>query len=187
MEAYQMDILLILFLLLTSFIALVYFRFYKKAMMDENRYFIFRLRDNLVYLVANGDLKESEFLYTDTIERLNSFVHNVQYFNLKSFVRVLTSYAQSAESEEYKKRLTEEILKHNPNVRKFFIDLFDTMITILLRNSVLLRIIYRSSYFIRITAKFIKKYANLTKKFLIFRTQVQAYECVQFCNSLKNM
>ncbi len=185
MENYQIIAISLILLFSCGFFWIIYSRFYRKAVMDENRYFLYKKRDDLIYLIARGDLNENEFLYSDTIEKLNNLVNNVHHFNLKNTVRAMARDQSDVTTEEYRKRLLEDISNHNPNVKRFFNEFFETMAIILMRNSLLLRIIFRSTYILALTSKFIKKYSDFIKKTFLLRTQVEAYQYVELCNSFK--
>jgi hypothetical protein len=177
--------LLILYLISgLIFLYIVYRLFYYKSKQIENKYFLFRFRDELILLVAKGKLDEDEFLFKEFYPGVNHIINEINTFRFRHLIKAISSQEDFVKGGKFAERIDEELKQKPKEVRKVFTYFYYAIVYIIYRNSLLFRILYRASG----TFKFLKKCVDSSKLFLnFFKYQNKAYQYVEFCYARKDI
>lgn len=130
--------------------------FYKKVKYDNNRYRFFAIRDRLVRLVAEGYLREDEFVFEEFYKIINKIVNRTETFKFRNLVQIISAIdANKLEKQQFQKKIFREIQSKDVEVQKVIIDLFRTIIVTFYDNSWGLRILisWTSLWFLMKKAK----------------------------------
>ena len=115
--------------------------------MDAGRvqkYRLYRVRDEFIYLVASGKLREDEFLFQEFYKSINHFISYTDSITFGTFVRAIQSARQNGldpATDEKVLRLRKELRLKDQAVNDVVGGFFKAMLDILVENSLLLRIL----------------------------------------------
>ncbi|MBS1258910.1 MAG: hypothetical protein MAG551_01974 [Candidatus Scalindua arabica] len=138
------ELLIIIFIASPLFALLIYLlKVNNKVKLDSNRYMFFKVRDDLIMLVAEGYLKENEFLFQTYYGMTNRIINNTHHFTFKSIVQSLTKIDEIMEKDSDFDRMEKELKEKDQEVKKVILGFYETFLIVL----------YRNSFIIRFTAK----------------------------------
>ncbi len=136
------ELIVIIFITSPLFALLVYLlRVNNKVKLDGNRYMFFKVRDDLVMLVAEGYLKENEFLFQTYYKMTNRIINNTHRFTFKSIVQSLTKIDEKMAKNSDFDRMEKELKEKDQEVKKVILEFYQTFFTVLYRNSFFIRLI----------------------------------------------
>jgi len=139
------------------------------------KYQLYKVRDDLVYLIASGKVSERDFIFQMLYPAANYFITHIASINLKTVVRTLEDARTKGvdpATEENMKRLKAELNRiKDEDVIQAVVGFYQAIMEILVQNSWLLRLITRHTVFMSAITKF----AQLTKKMRSRSTQRRAY------------
>lgn len=135
--------LLIIILVTSPLLALLIYllKVNNKVKLDGNRYMFFKVRDDLVMLVAQGYLKENEFLFQEYYNMTNLIINNTHRFTFKRIVKSLARISQNMEKDATIERIKKELREKDPEVKNVILEFYQTMLKVLYRNSFIIRLI----------------------------------------------
>jgi len=133
-----------------SLIIVALFRFMRSQIRrQEARYALYRVRDDLIGLVAADKLDEEDRVFSYYYKRINSSLESIPVYGLD---QALVAYIRYKDSDSFRKRLdnerkeTEQLLKDisklDPAVRTVIVDFYSANKKMLLAHSSLIRILY---------------------------------------------
>ncbi|MDA2910323.1 hypothetical protein MYX04_05280 [Nitrospiraceae bacterium AH_259_D15_M11_P09] len=112
------------------------------------KYKLYKVRDNLIYLVASGKLKEDDFIFQSFYEITNHLINATNRINLASFIQAVELARKQgidpAESEKFQK-IREVLRRSDSEVQHVANSFYLTFLDILIENSSILRLINRYS------------------------------------------
>lgn len=130
-------------IVLTSFVFVNYWTL-RRDSAKVQKYRLFRVRDEFVYLVAVGKLREDEFLFQKFYKGINALLDRTKdHLSLKGFLRATRELQEKgldpAEREDLD-RIIDELKKRNDQeIVDAVLSFFDSMYTITLENSLMVR------------------------------------------------
>jgi hypothetical protein len=151
---------------------------FRKGKEDANRYRLFKLRDDLVYLVAKGTIKEDDFIFQTFYDMTNTYIQHIHKFNLREINKAMKKAKEKGHFEraaEFTERIISELNNKDPEVKQVIQEFFLTMIDILIKNSLSLRFIIKL-YSYTLTQSLIKRFKTGAK---IFVNQEDAFRNYQ--------
>jgi cbb3-type cytochrome oxidase subunit 3 len=158
------EILVTVFIMSPLLLVLAYlFRIRKRVRRDGSRYMFFKVRDDLIMLVAQGHLREDEFLFKEFYNAVNRFVNSTEHFTLKNIIRGLSRLDEEKKlgSEgSFAKRVEEELKGKHPCVKHVVSEFYDTIFKVLYRNSLVLRFVLKCVFPPMFTFYMINKFAR---------------------------
>lgn len=103
MEHYQIIILVNVFIALSAlWIGLwMHANFYKDACFNEYRFQLFKLRDQLSFLVMSGKIQDESVEHTTLLRLLNGTISATDSFRVTEFVRFLCQMSKNEQLENY--------------------------------------------------------------------------------------
>ena len=117
---------------------------FSKSDARIQKYKLFKVRDNLIHLVAEEKLREEDFVFEFFYRAIDFLIQHTDQVNLKSVVQALREArergldpAASQELERVQKQLSQE----GPEVREVVSDFYATVVHILIENSFVIRLI----------------------------------------------
>jgi len=133
--------LIVLMIFFMMFIPIAYY-FYKKSILDRNKYRLFKVRDSLTFLVITDKITEDNYIYETYYNLVNSLIHNIKKFNLKEIIKIIKENPEIVkEVKTTSKKLQTDVEKSNNEVKKVVSDLLITINQLLIENSVSLLLI----------------------------------------------
>ncbi len=142
-------IALLLFLIAAGFTLYVRFGPYRKEGKATQTYRLYKVRDDLVYLVAEGKLQEQDQLFQKFYHACNLFIQCAQHLTLKSLVAAFRDARRKkldlAEEDTWK-QIHEKLQYQDPAVVKIVQGFYQALLDTLLENSLLLRFISRYTW-----------------------------------------
>jgi hypothetical protein len=122
------------------------FRALKRDSWAVQKYKLFKVRDELIYLVATGKLPEDDLIFNRFYKASTFFIEHSNEINLVNWIAAAEQArkkgldpAERANYNEIQKRL-----KHaSPEVKKAANDFYEAFLLILVENSLVLRLISR--------------------------------------------
>jgi hypothetical protein len=139
------------------------------------RYNLYRVRDNLVYLVATGKLSESDLIFQTFYKAANYYSSSVDKITLSRLVnRIIEARAQGLDPSENKKmEVIRAALEHqDKEVVDVVRDFYESMMAILIQNSPFLKIVF-GVHFIR---SLLGKLAEVNKRITMHRRAYWFYQ-----------
>ena len=138
--SYFLTLVSLLLLIIAVYKAIQWNKLYKERRIVSNKFRLYRVRDNFVYLVTSGLVPENSWTFQTFYHSVNRIVSRQHKFNLINLIRAMQSETAKVESEDFRKTLVAE-LKENPKetneaVREFY----QAMAFIVIANSWVLRI-----------------------------------------------
>ena len=175
--------LVVLYLVLgLIFLYIIYRRFYHRSKQLENKYFLYKVRDDLIMLVGKGLLDEEEFLFRKIYPMVNSLINQINSFKFRQVMNAISSQEELVKAGEFSDQLWRELKNKPAPVRKVFSELYAAIGFIIYRNSLLFRILYRTFS----TFAFLRR--CIESPITLFRSleyQSKALEYYSFCDSVK--
>ena len=164
-----------------TFTFLVYRFVYYRSKQVENKYFLYKVRDDLILLVVTGKLDENEFLFKELYPVVNDLINRINSFRFKHIVEAVRSQESKVMAEDFVKRFNEEIARQPKEVVQVFNNFFLSIIYIIYRNSLLFQVLSRLSH----TSVFLKRCIDAPEYALgVFNSQFRAYKYTSFCDSM---
>ncbi len=125
-----------------AFLLLYLLKISHEAKHDGNRYMFFKIRDHLVLLVAEGHLKEDDFLFREYYKMTNQIINNTHHFTFKNLIKGLTQIDKTKlGKDKFIKKVKSELKKKGPEVEKVVSEFYRTIFKTLYRNSLIVRIV----------------------------------------------
>jgi hypothetical protein len=117
---------------------------FSKADARIQKYKLFRIRDNLVDLVAEEKLCEESFVFGFFYRAIDFLIRHTDQLNLKSLVGAMREAQErgldpSATAEL--ERIRNQLRQQSPEVREVVSDFYATMMQVLVENSAVIRFI----------------------------------------------
>ncbi|MCK4427683.1 MAG: hypothetical protein KAW16_04270 [candidate division Zixibacteria bacterium] len=158
MEPIEYLYLLILGIFCVSFTSVVYRNVYKKGMKAADRYKLYKVRDDLVFLVAKGTIDEEDFIFKIFYEWTNTYIQHIHRFTLKEINKAMEEARENGylkEINEFQAKIERELANKENEVKEVTQEFFWTMCEILVRNSFTIRLLvrYRFTRFVQAIVK----------------------------------
>jgi len=130
-----------LFFLLLPFVAgiFVVFPYYKRAKQDQNRYRFYAFRDDLIYLVGKGSLKEQDFLFQEFYQMVNRVVNKTDRLTFKNLILAIGS---DLKDEKKLEKIRTELRKAPADVREAIYNYSTAIILAFHCNSLIFKILF---------------------------------------------
>lgn len=112
------------------------------------KYKLFQVRDNLIYLVASGKLSEDDFVFQRFYKAINYFIEVSDHLNLGNLVAALEDARKKGldpAEEKTRHAIRNELKKKGPEVNEVANSFYVTVLQILIENSFLLSLIMKCS------------------------------------------
>jgi hypothetical protein len=123
-------------------------RLFSKTDAGIRKYKLFRVRDNLVRLVAEGQLREDDFVFEFFYRAVDFLIKHTDHLNLKSVVQVLREAQKRGidpAAAQALERINNKLPQEPPEVREVVSDFYATMAQVLMENSFVIRFIVNHS------------------------------------------
>lgn len=153
-------------LLGTVAVELSAFGLYNKARIrreeaSAQKYRLYKVRDDLVYLVAIEKLSEDEELFELFYGFTNHLIKTTkQTLSLKTFMEALTTAEEDPAEEEQLQRVISELKRKDAEVVQTIDSLFSAVTEILLENSYTLRLAYGLNSFWSSTTELLRPWVD---------------------------
>ena len=146
----------------------------RKHASTAQRYKFYRVRDDLVYLVATEKLKEDDLIFRTFYEAANYYIGAIDTLTLSRFVTAMVEARKKGLDPADKKKV-EEILTALHSKDKEVVDavtvFFRAVISILVENSLMLRVFLK----FRFLAWLLDRFAEITMKIKAHSIHRRAY------------
>ena len=185
MEPVEYLYLVIVGIFCMSLTIAVYRNVYKKEMQADNRYKLYKIRDDLIFLVAKGAIEEDDFIFKTFYEWTNTYIQKIHKFTLKEINKAMQEAKQKGylkEIEEFTAKMEQELAHKDKEVKKVTQEFFQTMGEILIRNSLTVKLIVR--YGVPIIARAILRMGRTLP--WLFETQENGYRNYQMHDKIYN-
>lgn len=146
---------------------------FRKTNLKKNQYRLYEIRDNLIFLVANGDLKEKGVIFQEFYPLVNNWVQSVQKLNLTLLFKAFREARRDIESKEKIETLQKALVQSNEKVKEVVQQLFRTVLEIMVENSFTLKFLVKhvlAKRLIKIVAK------KLYQSVLVSKERKQIYK-----------
>jgi hypothetical protein len=118
--------------------------FIRKEKAKSQKYRLYKVRDDLIYLVAQGKLTEDERLFLLFYGLTNHLIKTTKEFlSLKTFVHAVSSASENPAEEQQLLEISYELKDKDAEVSKVLFEFYHAIIGILFENSFTLRMGYR--------------------------------------------
>jgi len=167
-------IALLLFLITAGFTLFVRFGPYRREGKIVQTYKLYKVRDDFVYLVAQGKLQEYDRLFQSFYRASNFFIQHTNHITLKSLVAAFRAARErklDPAEEEHWKQIHEELQHQDQAVITVVQEFYQALLDILIENSLLLRIGSRHTW----AHDALRWFAGITEHFRYAPPQRQAY------------
>ena len=112
---------------------------WRRARLEEYRYRLFSIRDDLFMLVVKGELDEDSLVFQETAMLVNGVIRNVQAFTYGTFVRAyIEAERGNFPNEEHVRNFTEAVMESSPVVQQTVLRFYRTVLEIIVERSWLL-------------------------------------------------
>jgi hypothetical protein len=138
---------------------------YREAQSKQNKYKLFKVRDDLIYLVARKIIAEDDIVFQEFYGMINIFIMHLDKFTISSFIRASIDAKKDLEREERINQLMSALHKSNPDAIRVVDNMFKTILNIMIDNSTILKWIIRNS--------FINSQVKKLNKFLTYSSMYQ--------------
>ncbi len=119
------------------------YRLIKNEAAKIQKYRLYKVRDDLVYLVALDKLKETDHLFVLFYGLCNHLIKTTkENLSLKGFVQAVSSADNNPAEEKQLRKIVEELRKRDPEVSDVVSEFYGAVVDILLENSLALRSIF---------------------------------------------
>src|SRR5881409_3854540 len=121
----------------------------KKDGARVQKYRLFKVRDDLIYLVAAGKLNEDDFIFQEFYRASNYFVQATDLINVKTLVSALLEARRKGIDpavEDAWRRVYRELQGRDPEVTKAVAGFYRAMTEILLENSWFVRMVVHHAW-----------------------------------------
>lgn len=130
---------------------------YRKTRLKKNQYRLYKIRDNLISLIASRDLEEENVIFQESYKWVNSWVHGVQELDLVLLFKAFRESRQDIESKHKTEVLQKALANSNERVNKTIEELFTTVLGIMIENSFSLRFVVKHI----LAKRFLKRVARV--------------------------
>lgn len=176
-------LLMIYCIIALSFTFLVYRFVYYRSKQIQNKYFLYKVRDDMIALAVTGKLDENEFLFRELYPIVNDLINRINSFRLKHIVEAVRAQESKVMTDDFVEKLNSELARQPKEVVKVFNNLFLAVFYIIYRNSLMLRILIRLT---KISAFLEKCMETPRYAFGILDSQLRAYKYVRFYSSMSH-
>jgi hypothetical protein len=151
METIEYLYLVILGVFSLSFTFAVYRNVYKKGMEAADRSKLYKIRDDLIFLVAKGTIEEEDFIFKTLYEWTNTYLQHIPRFTLKEINKAMEEAKEKGYLKEIDELMERELANKENEVKEVTQEFFWTMCEILVRNSLTIRLLvkYRFTRFVQ--------------------------------------
>jgi hypothetical protein len=117
----------------------------RKETTKTQKYRLYKVRDDLIYLVAQSKLAEEDHLFLLFYGLTNHLIKTTkENLSLKSFVKALSNADNNPADEQQLIRIAEELRnKNDPDILAVVSEFYVAVVTILIENSLTLRTLFR--------------------------------------------
>lgn len=165
----------------TVFVYIVYRFAYYRAKQMQNKYFLYKVRDDLILLAVRGQLDEDEFLFREFYPIVNELVNQINSFRFKHILRAIRSQEGKVMKREFVENFQREIAGKPKEVVKVFNDFFSSIFYIIYRNSLIFRLFLRLVQTFGVMKCFVERIATPWR---VFSSQLLAYRYASFYDSM---
>lgn len=124
-----------------SFTFLVYRLVYYRSKQVQNKYFLYKVRDDLIALAVAGKLEEDEFLFKELYPVVNDLINRINSFQLKHILEAVRAQESKVMAADFVKTFNSEIARQSEEVVQVFNNFFLAVFYIIYRNSMMLRVL----------------------------------------------
>jgi len=120
------------------------------------KYKLFAVRDNLIFLVAAKKIEPEDWLFSIVYSSVTRLLHDIKLINLRDFVSTIArarSEGQDPAEHELAERIGREVHNRPPEVQEVVVEFYQAVIAILLANSLLLRLSVRAAPLVRLITR----------------------------------
>ncbi|MEX2302973.1 MAG: hypothetical protein WD733_18655 [Bryobacterales bacterium] len=110
-----------------------------KSSEEQERFKLYKIRDQLVYLAATGELPQASLVFRVFYRAVNASISEAQNLTFASLVRA-SMMAKTVLEQEKRERLVESVHRTSPEAQRVIAEFLGTMMTIAYENSLGLRI-----------------------------------------------
>ena len=103
------SLLVLHFVLGLIFVYIIYRRFYHSSKQLENKYFLYKVRDDLIMLVGKGLLDEEEFLFRKIYPMVNSLINQINAFKFRKVMNAISSQEELVKAGEFSDQLRRQL------------------------------------------------------------------------------
>lgn len=142
-------------------------RAWRSSRLDETRWKLFAVRDDLCFLIATGVVREDNLAYQLTVKQLNTVIVNAEHFNFRSFSRAVVDADRHAldgrkRQMEYWAAVEKAPMELQEAVHSFYVTTMD----LLLANSLLLHAVVWSRQNLEVAWKAVEPVRVVVRKFV---------------------
>lgn len=116
---------------------------YRTSRLKKNQYALYKLRDDLIYLVAGGYLEEDSRIFRHFYGWMNSWIDSVQDLDFMLLFKVLRDTRKDVEQRKQVEQLKQAVSHSDPRVQNTVDQVFTTVLAIMVDNSFTLRFLVR--------------------------------------------
>jgi hypothetical protein len=122
------------------------YNYYREARLRENKYKLFKIRDDLIYLVAKNVIQEEDIVFREFYRMINIIIKHIDRFTVSSFIKGSTDAKEDLERGEQIKKIMESLRNRDPEVINVIDNMFETILNIMIDNSTVLKIIIKNNF-----------------------------------------
>lgn len=172
--------------LITGILTFVIYRFiYFKAKQMQNKYYLYKVRDDLIQLAVDGKLEENGFLFNTFYPFVNNLINKINSFKLNDILKAISHQNQMIESKEFLIRFNKEIENQPKEVVEVFDELFESIVRVIYRNSFVIRSLIRLSRYFMFVRKAIDSCKDAPQFVIrVFSSYFAAFEYTKIYNGM---
>src|SRR5258707_8613927 len=145
-----------------------------RAKQEVHKYRLYALRDRLLYLLAKGELREDSLIFKVFYNTIIRSICEIKDVKLWSIAKASVA-ARSVLQQQREEQLRSEAMQSSPEVKKFIIDFYRTMMEIALANSPLLVL------FVKLAShNVVLKVGRYLRKLKLFINEQQQYDVYRY-------
>lgn len=126
----------------------VFYRRYRRERLQQLRYRLFAVRDELFLLVAQGKLDEDSYLFRMGCAFMNGTIKHIRHFTLENLARSFVQQTEAWETSLVTERFVKELRNSPEEVQAVFLRFASTVMDIMSDNSWKLRVLLRAKQWI---------------------------------------
>ena len=169
--------ILFVFVIFGGFTAYVRFGPYRRERLKHQRYRLFAVRDEWVYLIPSGVIQRNDPLFQSYFGLITAMLRATNELTLRQFVRALENEL-TPEHEELQRQMT-ELARRSPDALKVMEHFYQAVYAILLENSLTLRVVIRLHGFI----KRFTTLGSMIRRWCADSIPIKAYDSLVYCQT----
>jgi hypothetical protein len=120
-------------------VVLIVFPLWRRARLNQARYRLHAVRDELCFLVINGQLRETSRVYRVTTQQINTVLREQQNFSIRALSkRVLEADTRALSQAKAKRLYFEELKSSPPDVQAAVAHFYMALLHVIVTNSTVL-------------------------------------------------